>query len=101
MTGGDLTYDLMSYVWSDVFDLHIEFAGDESERDEMLIRGRLEDDKFTVLYMKDGMLTAYFSVNTDAREFTSYRRLIRGKKDLTGREEDLKNPEFNLRDLLQ
>jgi hypothetical protein len=51
--------------------------------------------------MKKGAVTAYFAVNTEAREFSSLRRLILAHKDLTGREADLTNREFNLRGLLQ
>ena len=101
MAGGDANYEFMSYVWSDIFDLHLEFAGDESERDQTIVRGRPGEGPFTVLYMKEGALTAYFAINTDAREFGAFRRLIRGKKDLRGREADLANPEFSVRDLLQ
>ena len=54
-----------------------------------------------VLYMKDGLLTAYFAVNTEAREFAVFRRLILMKKDLTGRESDLEDPSTELRPLLQ
>jgi NADPH-dependent 2,4-dienoyl-CoA reductase/sulfur reductase-like enzyme len=101
MAGGENAYDFLSYVWSDIFDLHIEFAGDESEHDQILLRGKMEDDSFTQLYMKQGVMTAYFSVNTDMRDFVVLRRMIRTKKDLTGREADLENKEFNLRELLQ
>ena len=101
MTGTTTTADdFLTYVWSDIFDLHLESAGDESERDQVLLRGRMEDNHFTVLFLKEGVLTAYFAVNTDVREFSVFRRLIRGKKDMRGREADLQNPEFSARDLL-
>jgi 3-phenylpropionate/trans-cinnamate dioxygenase ferredoxin reductase component len=101
MAGADEAYSFLSYVWSDIFDLHLEFAGDESEHDTKLLRGKLEDSSFIVIYMKKGAVTAYFAVNTEAREFSSLRRLILAHKDLTGREADLTNREFNLRGLLQ
>jgi NADPH-dependent 2,4-dienoyl-CoA reductase/sulfur reductase-like enzyme len=100
MAGANIAYDFLSYVWSDVFDLHLEFAGDEHEHDEKIIRGNPEDGSFTELYMKEGAMTAYFAINTDFREFSVFRRLIRGKKDLRGREADLQNREFNLRELV-
>ena len=100
MAGGDQAYDFLSYVWSDIFDLRLEFAGDESERDQVLVRGRLEEQKFTVLYLKDGALTAYFAVNTEARDFAFLRRLIRAHKDLRGREDELTDPAVEVRSLL-
>ncbi len=102
MAGGNETaYDFLSYVWSDIFDLRLESAGDEAERDTVIIRGKFEDAKFTVLYLKDGVLTAYLAVNGDIREFTVWRRLIRGKNDLRGKEDLLKDQTFNVRDLLK
>jgi NADPH-dependent 2,4-dienoyl-CoA reductase/sulfur reductase-like enzyme len=100
-TGNETAYDFLSYVWSDIFDLRLESAGDESERDTVIVRGKYEDAKFTVLYLKDGQLTAYLAVNGDIREFTVWRRLIRGKNDLRGKEENLKDTTFNVRDLLK
>ena len=100
MVGGENTYDFLSYVWSDIFDLHLEFAGDESEHDRILLRGRMEDDSFVQLFLKENALTAYFSVNSEMREFIALRRLIRTRKDLTGRDADLINKDFNLRELM-
>jgi 3-phenylpropionate/trans-cinnamate dioxygenase ferredoxin reductase component len=101
MAGEETPYNFLTYVWSDIFDLRLEFAGDETKSDRILRRGRYEDNKFTVLYMKDGLLTAYFAVNTEAREFAVFRRLILMKKDLAGRESDLEDPSVELRPLLQ
>ena len=100
MAGGENTYDFLSYVWSDIFDLRLEFAGDESEHDRILLRGRMEDDSFVQLFLKENALTAYFSVNSNMREFIALRRLIRTRKDLTSRDTDLINKDFNLRELM-
>jgi NADPH-dependent 2,4-dienoyl-CoA reductase/sulfur reductase-like enzyme len=101
MAGEESPYNFLTYVWSDIFDLRLEFAGDETESDTVLRRGRFEDNRFTVLYMKDGLLTAYFAVNVEAREFSVFRRLILMKKDLAGREAELEDPATELRPLLQ
>jgi NADPH-dependent 2,4-dienoyl-CoA reductase/sulfur reductase-like enzyme len=100
MAGGENAYDFLSYVWSDVFELHLEFAGDEHEHDEKLLRGSIEGGSFTQLYLKDGVLTAYFAVNTDFREFSMLRRLIRMKKDVSTNKAELEDREFNLRSLV-
>ena len=99
MTGAHNAYDLLTYVWSDIFDLHLEFAGDESERDQVLVRGRLEDRSFTVLYLKQHVLRAYFAINTGAKEFPVLQRLIRQKKDLSGKEAQLQDPASALKGL--
>lgn len=100
MAGGGQKYGLLTYVWSDIFDLHLEFAGDESEHDEVLIRGRLEDRSFTVLYLKEKVLRAYFAINTDSREFPVLKRLIQRKTSLAGKEAQLADRSFNLRGLV-
>ncbi|MCI0529216.1 MAG: FAD-dependent oxidoreductase, partial [Nitrospira sp.] len=100
MTGTKNKYDHLTYVWSDIFDLHLEFAGDETERDEVLIRGRFQDKSFTVLYMKQKVLTAYFAINTPSKEFPALQRLIRQKKDLSGKVAQLQDPAFAIKQLL-
>jgi len=100
MAGANRKYDLLTYVWSDIFDLHLQFAGDESEYDQVLLRGRFEDKAFTVLFLKQHVLTAYFAVNTGAKDFGALQRLIRGKKDLSGKEALLQDPTVAVKGLL-
>jgi 3-phenylpropionate/trans-cinnamate dioxygenase ferredoxin reductase subunit len=100
MAGGDQQYDFLTYVWSDIFDLHLEFAGDESEHEKVLLRGRPEDGSFLMMYLKGGTVTAFFAVNVPPREFAVVRQLIRQRKDVSGRESDLEDAAFNLRQLL-
>lgn len=100
MTGAEKKYDLLTYVWSDIFDLHIECAGDETERDRTLLRGKLGDPSFVVLYLKNHVLRAYFAINASKREFPKLQRLIRQAVDLTGKDEQLSDPSFELKSLL-
>jgi NADPH-dependent 2,4-dienoyl-CoA reductase/sulfur reductase-like enzyme len=94
MAGARDPYDLLTYVWSDVFDLHLEFAGDESEHDVVLLRGRQEDGAFTVLYLGEGALRAYFAVNADPKDLPILQRLIRTGANLEGRDKQLQDPAF-------
>ncbi len=80
MAGGRDAYDLITYVWSDIFDLHLEFAGDESEHDQVLVRGKLETLTVTMLYLKQKRLHAYFSVNAGSKDFQPMQQLIRSKR---------------------
>ena len=100
MAGESQEYDFLTYVWSDIFDLHLEFAGDESEHEDALLRGNPKDGAFLIMYLKGGVVTAFFAVNMPAREFAVVRQLIRQHKDIRGREADLEDPKFNLRSLL-
>jgi NAD(P)H-nitrite reductase len=99
MLGQTMRYGLLTYVWSDIFDLHLEFAGDESEHDEVILRGSLNEKSFTVLFLKQDRLTAYFAVNTDDRAFPTFQRLIRRKEALGGKRNPLQDPEFDLKQL--
>jgi NADPH-dependent 2,4-dienoyl-CoA reductase/sulfur reductase-like enzyme len=100
MTGAQNAYALLSYVWSDVFDLHLEFAGDESEHDRAVIRGDVQSGSFSVLYLKNQRLTAYFSVNGKPKEFSPLKKLIRRGVSLEGEDERLADSDAPLRDLL-
>lgn len=100
MAGENHSYNLLSYVWSDIFDLHLEFAGDESEHDQVLIRGNMADHTFILLFLKNHVLTAYFAVNTNAREFRTYQRMIQQKIDLSGKEAQLQDTTVVVKDLL-
>jgi 3-phenylpropionate/trans-cinnamate dioxygenase ferredoxin reductase component len=97
MGGAHNPYDLLTYVWSDIFDLHLEFAGDESEHDEILLRGRIEDKSFMVLYLKQQLLTAYFAVNPSGKDLPVLQSLIRKKKNLSAKTAELQNPLVSLK----
>jgi NADPH-dependent 2,4-dienoyl-CoA reductase/sulfur reductase-like enzyme len=100
MAGASSKYDLLTYVWSDIFDLHLEFAGDESEHDSVLLRGSFKDKSFTVLYLKQNILTAYFAINVSSKEFPPMQRLIKQKKDLSAKEPQLQDPAFDIKSLI-
>jgi 3-phenylpropionate/trans-cinnamate dioxygenase ferredoxin reductase subunit len=97
MAGGDAKYEFISYVWSDIFDLHLEAAGERGDHDEVVVRGNMASGNFLVLYLKDGALLAYTGVNADPREFTALRRLIRSRQNLNAHLVELANPDINLR----
>ena len=48
MAGAHTPYDFLTYVWSDLFDLHLEFAGDESEHDHVIVRGAMSVTSLTL-----------------------------------------------------
>lgn len=99
MAGEHKPYDLLSYVWSDVFDMHLEFAGEEKDYDQMVIRGALADGAFTVLYVKGGALQAYLGVNAPPREFRVLQRLIREQAPVADKLDGLRDRATDLRAL--
>jgi hypothetical protein len=79
---------------------NLEFAGDESQHDQIVLRGRREEKSFMVLYMRAGALKAYFAVNGDSTDLPILQRLIRTRKTLVGREPQLRDPAFAIESLL-
>ena len=100
MTGAHRPYDLLTYVWSDIFDLHLEFAGDEKEHDRMLLRGTLHELSCIILYLKQHRLMAYFAINANNKDLPPLQKLIKNKTDLTGRETALQDSDVQLKTLL-
>jgi NADPH-dependent 2,4-dienoyl-CoA reductase/sulfur reductase-like enzyme len=100
MAGEQQAYDLLSYVWSDIFDLHLEFAGDESEHDQVVLRGRIEEKRFLILYLQRQVLRAYFAVNAGSKEFPTLQRLIKQRKDLSGKLDQLQDPAVPIKSLV-
>ena len=101
MAGERKKYDLLTYVWSDIFDLHLEFGGDEREYDRMLIRGRLGGESFTVIYLKNDVMTAYFAINAIKVDYEILGKIIESRRNLKGNEEHLEDPSFDLKNLLE
>jgi NADPH-dependent 2,4-dienoyl-CoA reductase/sulfur reductase-like enzyme len=99
MTGERKPYELLSYVWSDVFDLHLEFAGEEIDYEQLGVRGVLEENSFTVLYLKGGALQAYLGVNAPPREFRVLQRLIRERTPVQAKLDGLLDRAADLRTL--
>ncbi len=99
VSGEAKAYELLSYVWSDVFDMHIEFAGEEKDYDQLAVRGSLDEQSFTVLYVKGGALQAYLGVNAPPREFRTLQRLIREQTPLGDKLDGLKDRATDLRAL--
>ncbi len=100
MAGARNPYDLLTYVWSDLFDLHLEFAGDESDHDHVIRRGDLKDKSFIIFYLKQHVMTAYFAINAAAKDFPPLQRLIKQHRDLREKESQLQDPTVPLKSIL-
>lgn len=100
MAGGDKAYEFLSFVWSDIFDLHLKFVGDHSDYDELIERGDKDSAVFTLLYVRDGKLTACFTVNGDQREFSYLKMLIQRGFSVGAHRDDLANPRYELKTLV-
>jgi 3-phenylpropionate/trans-cinnamate dioxygenase ferredoxin reductase subunit len=67
MSGGNEPYRHVPYFFSDQFDLSINMLGYPSEKAQIVIRGDMQKNAFTALYVQDGVLKAALMVNDDAQ----------------------------------
>ncbi|BDB98453.1 NAD(P)/FAD-dependent oxidoreductase [Saccharolobus caldissimus] len=102
MVGGNESYNFISSIWSDIFDLHIESAGDTMNYDEYVIRGRFELDKpnFNVIYLKGGVVKGYLAINREFEELETLNKMIERGIDVSGKKNSLTDESFDLKKLL-
>ncbi|MEM3319980.1 MAG: FAD-dependent oxidoreductase [Metallosphaera sp.] len=77
MMGSEENYDFLSTVWSDIFDLHIESAGETSGYDEYVVKGDMSKDSFSVIYVKDKAAIGYVAVNRPEEELDRLNSMVK------------------------
>ncbi|MEM7568616.1 MAG: FAD-dependent oxidoreductase [Pseudomonadota bacterium] len=75
ITGQDLSYEAVPWFWSDQFDLKLQTVGLSTGYDDTVVRGNPEDASFTVVYLKDGIVTALDCVNS-MKDYVQGRKLV-------------------------
>jgi 3-phenylpropionate/trans-cinnamate dioxygenase ferredoxin reductase subunit len=76
MLGDKQPYEVVPYFFSDISDwASLEYIGNSQGWDEVVIRGSLEDGKFTAFYVKGGVVEAALSVGR-SEDLQEARRLI-------------------------
>ena len=98
MSGGDQPYRHVPYFFSDQFNLSLNMLGYPSSEAEIVIRGNLDADRFTALYVEKGSLMAALMVNDDA-EMDLLRDLIAASASVVGDVQRLADPSFDLTSL--
>jgi len=102
MLGRNESYNFISSIWSDIFDLHIESAGDTRDYDEYVIRGKfqLEKPKFSVIYIKGGVVKGYLAINRNVKELVSLNKLVQKGVNVSNKRDMLVDENFDLQKLL-
>lgn len=102
MLGRKESYNFISSIWSDIFDLHIESAGETMRYDDYIIRGqfKIENPKFSVIYIKGGVVKGYLAINISENELKVLNKLIQLGIDVSGKKNEIANENFDLQGLL-
>ena len=102
MAGMREAYDFLSTIWSDIFDLHIESAGETMNYDEYLVRGRFSEDNpsFAIVYLRGGLVRGYFAINREEGEIEALNELVRRGVDVSNRRSQVVDESFDLRQLV-
>jgi len=96
MLGQRTPYDEVPYFFCDVFDITFDFFGYPEIADEKVARGSLDDRTFALLYLKDEVPRALFSLGRPAEETKAVEALIRYRVDLHTIKTKLSDPQFRL-----
>lgn len=68
-------YRAVPWFWSDQADLKLQIAGLSSGYDQMVERGSQDEEKFSILYYREGQLLAIDAVN-DVSDYMAARRAL-------------------------
>ncbi|MFT5446715.1 MAG: 3-phenylpropionate/trans-cinnamate dioxygenase ferredoxin reductase subunit [Gammaproteobacteria bacterium] len=97
LLGTATEYAEVPWFWSDQYATKLQMVGLSQADDDAIVRGDMNGDQFSVLYLRDGRLVAADVVN-NPREFMACRKLVPllGEFDRA----HLADPEQPLQDLL-
>jgi len=95
-------YNFISSIWSDIFDLHIESAGETKVYDDYVVRGILspENPTFSVVYLKGNVVVGYVAINRNPKEIIALNKLVEKSVDVSGKRELIANENFDLQKLV-
>lgn len=96
--GDPVPYDQVPWFWSDQYDVKLQTVGLGPGRyDEAAVRGDPVDKKFSVFYLRNGVLIAVDSVNAPADHMISRRLIAAGVRCS---KDELADPAFDLKSYL-
>ena len=78
LAGRPEPYTAVPWFWSDQYDLKLQIAGLSTGYDEFVLRGDPDDERFSVLYYREGRLLAVDAINVVADYLTVRKALTQG-----------------------
>ena len=97
ITSGDVPYTKLPYFWSDQYDVNLEYRGHASGDDSAIWRGDRGGLKFSVFYLRDGLIDAVLSMN-DSKTNELGGKLIESRRPVS--ESALANMSVDLSELV-
>jgi 3-phenylpropionate/trans-cinnamate dioxygenase ferredoxin reductase subunit len=82
ITGKPGPYREVPWFWTDQYEIRFQMAGLSAGQDETVVRGRIQDRKFSVFYFKRGQMVAVDSVNRFGDHITA-RKMLAASTPLT------------------
>jgi 3-phenylpropionate/trans-cinnamate dioxygenase ferredoxin reductase component len=99
MLGQDVPHEVVPYFFSDLADWSsMEYIGPAREWDDEVVRGSVADGEFLLWYLKDGRVDGALSVGR-SDDLEHARRLLTAHTDVSGREAQLADVDFDLAEL--
>lgn len=96
LVGAPQPFDGVPWFWSDQHNLKLQMAGLAAAGDQPVLRGDMQADRFSLMYLRDGMLVAAHSVNRPAEHMLS-RKLIAARMRIDPR--TLQHESFDLKSI--
>ena len=81
INGSTESWDQIPRFWSNQYDLKLQIAGISDDFEQCVIRGKTEDNKFSIFYLKAHKVIAIESIN-DNKTFLHGKKIIGAKKSI-------------------
>ena len=75
IVGGKVPYRMVPWFWSDQGDLKLQMAGLSAGYDQVVTRGSVDAEKFSVIYYRNGQVIAIDCINTPV-DFMAVKTLL-------------------------
>lgn len=99
MLGQRVSYDEVTYFYSEMFDLNFNLLGHFDPGDERIERGSLQSKSFAAFYLQGDVPRALFSSGRPTEETKVVELLIKHRVNLKSSKARLSDPDYTLRDI--
>ena len=79
MAGRPVVYDELHWFWSDQYDANLQYAGFHTTWEQLVVRGRLDSDRFLACYINQGRIDAAVAFNR-SRDIRRIMPLIKARR---------------------